>query len=89
MCIRDSLLDNSEDIYRIKRQNCNFDERINEIEIRCNNVQRQTIETVNESFNSKINNLENRIDKINETVNETIQRQIESQSRKEMCIRDS
>ena len=62
----------------IKKQIFKFDKRIDEIEIRCDNIQKQTIETVNEKFNIKINNLDNRIDKINETVNETVQNQIET-----------
>ena len=36
----------------IKKQNCNFDERINEIEIHCDSIQKQT-ETSNEQFQSK------------------------------------
>ena len=60
----------------IQRQNVNDDKRINEIEIHCDNIQKQT-ETINEQFHTKISNLD---DKINQ-INETVQNQIETQHR--------
>ena len=52
----------------IRKQNIIFDRRINEIDVRCTNMQEQVVEIVNEKFDAKINDLDDKINTINETV---------------------
>ena len=51
-----------------------------QIETRCDNIQKHTVEIVNEKFNTKISNLDTKIDQIYETVKDTVKNQIESQN---------
>ena len=62
----------------IKRQNCNFDKQINEINARYENIQGQVVEAVSEKFDTKINNLYDKISIVNDTVIEKIQNQMET-----------